>query len=795
MNLQRWLQLTTAVLAVLGAAFLVLTGDESWFPFALGSAAIVAFVVTDWHAWIRVPRGLGNLAALVSVAWTFREFMRLARDREAQLLTISHMLIYLQVVLVFQVKSRRVHWQLLVLSVLQVVVAAALAMGPQFGMLLTVYMATAIASMILLCYQREVVDEDAPPPSTKSPLSLHRLLDPPRLQTLPARQEKLEHWVRGGWLLQSVLMITLGSVAFTLVFFFSAPRLSEAVWQMGRGRSSVSGFTGDVVLQTSGNLKFSDQPVMRVSFNSPENGRAMQLSTEPYFHGQVLTHYHQNEQGARWSSREAPRVPRAPAVHRSEEANPGEMVKQEIVLDAVQSRILFAMLPIVMLPETPGWVDERKRNPRIIRNGSEEQVSLMRELRYTLGTLAIHNGRQVHAIPHFNPGESNSDAADFREEVKHHCEFDPAKFPQLQKVADEVIRTQQVADESHLIQAVALRNHLYVSNKYQYALQFDGPRATASETERDPLEHFISVSRRGHCELFASALVMMLRSQGIPARLVVGYKGGDWNAVGHYYLVRQKHAHAWVEVLLTADEVPPNETAGKPSRSGAWYRLDPTPPSSADLAAAEKANLTTQVHDIFDYADYLWRDYVLGLNSGRQESVLEPLKNRSRDILPGALDATAWQQWLKKSLRNRNGSRETAAGEETESASAPWLSYALLLGLVTVAPAAVAGLLLLVRWWWQQRRSSKHSAINNAPEFFVELTRILARRGIKVPQQATARELAKLAADRLVLPADVLQQVVACYHRVRFGGLPLSNSEQHLIQQSLAQIRLAATHS
>ena len=796
-NLLRWLQLTTATLAVLGASFLVLTGDQTWFPLALGGSALIALVVTDWYGWVKVPRGLGNLAALISVAWTFREFMRLARDREAQLLTISHMLIYLQVVLVFQFKSRRVHWQLLVLSVLQVVVAAALAMGPQFGMLLIVYMATAIASMILLCYQREVVDEDAPVLATKSPVSLHRLLDPPRLQSTAATQQQLEHWVSAPWLAQCVLMFTLGSAAFTFVFFFSAPRLSDAVWQSARSRSSVSGFSGDVVLQTSGNIKLSEHPVMRVSFLNPASGRAMQLASEPYFHGQVLTHYQQNEHGARWSQRDTVGLTRA--MHVVEEARPGDLVKQEIVLEAVQSRLLFAMMPVKTLPETPTWVDEKRRNPRLLRSGNEEQLNLLRELRYTIGTLAISNGRQLPGVPHFVPGKSLDDSDEFHKELDHHLGFDPQAFAKLKQAADEVIRSQQLENESQLVRAIALRNHLFSSGKFQYSLRFEAPPPGEGEPILDPLEHFISVGRKGHCELFASALVMMLRSQGIPARLVVGYKGGDWNAVGHYYLVRQKHAHAWVEALLTADQVPLEEIAGRPSGSGAWYRLDPTPPSFEELAAVDKANLQSRVQDIFDYADYMWREYVLGLNAGRQETMLEPLASRSRDMIPGALDASAWQRWLRKSWKTPPPG-EMAASSTASPATVPWVSYAALLGVVIAAPAGVAGLLLLTRWLWQHRKVRRSAAVTSTPEFFVELTRLLARRGIKVPRNVTAGELANLAAARLAIPGNatrspdltaVLDQIVACYHRVRFGGVPLSRHEQTVVSQALALLKQA----
>ncbi len=76
-----------------------------------------------------------------------------------------------------------------------------------------------------------------------------------------------------------------------------------------------------------------------------------------------------------------------------------------------------------------------------------------------------------------------------------------------------------------------------------------------------PVEAFILQTRRGHCELFASALALAARSLGVPARVVNGYYGGDWNDVGGFLLIRQQHAHAWVEAWI----------------NGRWQRFDPTP--------------------------------------------------------------------------------------------------------------------------------------------------------------------------------------------------------------------------
>lgn len=78
----------------------------------------------------------------------------------------------------------------------------------------------------------------------------------------------------------------------------------------------------------------------------------------------------------------------------------------------------------------------------------------------------------------------------------------------------------------------------------------------------DPLSDFLFKYKRGNCEYFASSMAILLRINGIPARVVGGYKGGIYNKLGGYYLVRQKDAHMWVEAFID----------GK-----GWVRYDPTP--------------------------------------------------------------------------------------------------------------------------------------------------------------------------------------------------------------------------
>jgi transglutaminase-like putative cysteine protease len=104
--------------------------------------------------------------------------------------------------------------------------------------------------------------------------------------------------------------------------------------------------------------------------------------------------------------------------------------------------------------------------------------------------------------------------------------------------------------------AVAARLVAHFSRGYTYSLQ-------VPVTSGDPLESFLLGHRTGYCEYFAAALAVMLRAQGIPARVVSGYLGGDYVPAGGYYLVTQASAHAWVEAFI----------------GESWVRLDPTPSS------------------------------------------------------------------------------------------------------------------------------------------------------------------------------------------------------------------------
>ncbi len=117
----------------------------------------------------------------------------------------------------------------------------------------------------------------------------------------------------------------------------------------------------------------------------------------------------------------------------------------------------------------------------------------------------------------------------------------------------------------------------YLWQNFDYSLRPDGQLGSGPEN-RDEVVSWLQSGSRGHCELFASAFVLLAREAGIPARLIVGFAGGSWNSVEDYFVLRHSDAHAWVEVYDAS--------------ARAWLRVDPTPRSgSSDPTVPIMGNL------------------------------------------------------------------------------------------------------------------------------------------------------------------------------------------------------------
>jgi Transglutaminase-like superfamily len=307
------------------------------------------------------------------------------------------------------------------------------------------------------------------------------------------------------------------------------------------------------------------------------------------------------------------------------------------VLEATVANRVFQIVPAQALSDNAF----SSYNPS--RRTDAEGSMAPRHKRYAAATPAIWGGRQLHAVPNPNRVSTIAEGMAFYEEEEQAMAFDASRFPRLTEIAAGVLAQQKLEDAKPLDKALALERHFLSPGVYQYSLNLNFTRDPAL----DPVEDFVANHRTGHCEYFASALVLMLRSQGIPARMIVGYKGGSFNSVGQYYVVQQRNAHTWVEVLIPTDGVPKGEIAGPTSDGGAWYRLDPTPGRELFVSQDEQG-LGSRAAQAFDYVELLWRDYVLSLNNNRQEDIIYKPLQAQAGMLPSWVESRGMRNLLRR---------------------------------------------------------------------------------------------------------------------------------------------------
>lgn len=267
--------------------------------------------------------------------------------------------------------------------------------------------------------------------------------------------------------------------------------------------------------------------------------------------------------------------------------------------------------------------------------------------------------------------------------------------------------------------------HLAQSGEYTYSyLGQPVPPKT------DPVFDFLTERKQGACERFASALALMLRAVGVPARVMKGFRGADETGDGAYQVL-QSQAHAWVEVLVPAS----------PAREGGldfdWLALDPTP--SSDDPAPEPSTLA-RWWQFQQTGQALWQDLILGYSARQQAELWEMLLSPAR--------------WL---------------------ARWPWL---------------VGGLVVLtgVGWYWLRRRRRERVVREGSKGVYERLCDVLARHlGMTPLGGETPRELAARAETALAgrAVAAVPGQVVALFYRTRYGGLVATEEE---VAEGLARI-------
>jgi transglutaminase-like putative cysteine protease len=370
----------------------------------------------------------------------------------------------------------------------------------------------------------------------------------------------------------SRLVMYAAPLALAMWIFF--PRIATPFWAVPIDTgTAVSGLSDTISPGDISALSKSDAVAFRVKFED-----TVPDPKDRYWRGLVLHRF----DGRTWSGISEPRISSG-ALKNTETA--GRPVHYEVTLEPTRQHWVFAL-------DIPYHWDLESTFL-----GPQHQLARVHPI----------DQRIAYKAASYTDYRIDRELHPFRR--NWYLEFPESRNPRTTELARS-LRRAAGTDEAY-IRSVLRKFH---DEEYFYTLE---PPALGS----DPVDRFLFDTRRGFCEHYASAFAVMMRAAGVPARIVLGYQGGELNTMGNYMIVRQSDAHAWTEVWLP--------------ESG-WVRIDPTAavaPERIDAgrtgamfdgaaAAWGLAAPSRLLHNLvlaWDAANAKWNAWILGYGPENQE--------------------------------------------------------------------------------------------------------------------------------------------------------------------------------
>jgi transglutaminase-like putative cysteine protease len=496
-----------------------------------------------------------------------------------------------------------------------------------------------------------------------------------------------------------------GILFMTAALFFVLPRTARAALERFMPQHDhVSGFANGVTLGQIGTLKKSSAPVMHISSQSGDG------FLEVRWRGAVQSHF----DGRRWTSPQERTQSLSTdhgvlTVNQGRRARPSHAIKYAVKLTDPGADTLF-------IAGTPQTI--RIDVPFVQLTSSESFVI----------PIQPPTGGLTYAVYSYLEDES-SDVYPGPESLSRPQRDALLRLPPIDARIPHLARQMAAGARTDGEKAIAIENHL--RRDYGYTLDLLPADVT------DPLANFLFDRKKGHCEYFASAMVVLLRTQGIPSRIVTGFQSGVYNPITKLQVVRASDAHAWVEAWI----------AGR-----GWTTFDPTPFDPGSTGAGVLSRLSL----FFDAAEQFWQDWVVSYDPDRQIALASRMDESARRFR--FVGITSW-------LSDTFDSLKKAGRVGVSYAPAAAAGATLLLGAIFCAP-------LLVKWWRARVRAQRlargQGQASDATILYQRMLAMLARRGIQKPPWLTPSEFAR------VLPASDVSAVVgdltSSYNALRFGG-------------------------
>ncbi|HWB84810.1 MAG TPA: DUF3488 and transglutaminase-like domain-containing protein [Bryobacteraceae bacterium] len=616
-----------------------------------------------------------------------------------------HLVFFLAVVKILTARTNRDYFFTAVIAFLELLAAAILSVNFNFFAFLGLYLLFAMAALT----------------SNEIRGSLGH--------SVPASRNGVRRFSSRLALLSAV--ITLGILGLTAGLFFLLPRTADAAFaRLAAHRIYLPGFSNQVTLGEIGEIKTSSRTVMHVRIFSRQPLEGLK------WRGAALTDF----DGKSWSSSGS--KPQRLIVEDGHieledpaDSPPARRIGYDVNLGDLDTNALF-------FAGVPQRLDIR--HPILIRTSTgsyrldHPPPPGFRYSAYSRLEALPENSPPLDPPPVLPLAERNEDL----------------ELPPLDPRIGELAGRMAAGAATDLERARAVEQHL--RQDYGYTLEL--PKHEVA----DPLADFLFRRKKGYCEYFASAMTVMLRSLGIPARLVTGFQSGVYNPISDLWLIRASDAHSWVEAWIPGY---------------GWTTFDPTPP---DPNLHDSAFLT-KLGLYLDAAQTFWQDWVVSYDSRRQGTLADRMEQGARRVGFHWFDSISvfgagWQ------IRSLTWFRRYGFGTLLVLGFGAFLWF--------FGPRMLRAARLRRRVFRVRRGQA---GLGDATLLYEQMLIVLKRRGYQKPAWFTPLEFAA------TLPEGDLERRVTdftvAYNALRFGGHADAASQLSSLLNQLEQTESSVTRS
>lgn len=481
-----------------------------------------------------------------------------------------HLLLFGMVVKLFSVQRDRDFVYLAMLAFLEVLSAAILTVDSVFLGALSIFILIAALTFIALEMRRSSLRGG--------------FIQNISVQSYASTRKKARFKLFSYSVTTTGLVLVAAILIASVGIFFSLPRLSGGyLSKLAQQNDLVSGFSDNVSLGEIGRIQQSSQVVMHVRIENGEKGPGVLMrgnSLSDFDGKNWINPPHDvqpiNNMGGSFDVRGS-----SPAALRLAEGQQHRIVKYRVMLEPIGTNVIFTI-------PTPDYLFGPFRE--VTGDRSQTFLNTDRDRPTT-------NYSGISDLSQPTLQELKDATGDYPEEVqRRYMKLPPDLDPRIAELAHEITaRTKSPIEKAAAIQA-------YLS-KFQYTLELPSRR------QKDPVAYFLFERKAGHCEYFASAMAVLLREEGIPSRIVNGFRGGEWNELTGNFIIRAKDAHSWVEVYFPGV---------------GWYAFDPTPQGNLPVIT-----MWNRVQLYLDAAREFWREWIVNYDFIHQERLANTAVNKS----------------------------------------------------------------------------------------------------------------------------------------------------------------------